>query len=213
MGEKLFHDASLCFQQWQSCASCHPDARSDGLNWDLLNDGIGNPKQAKSMLLAHRTPPAMITGVRASAAVAVRSGIRFIQFAVRPEEDARAIDAYLKHLEPAPSPHRVDGKLTPLAEQGKAVFAKAGCAACHPPPLFTDRRKYDLGMGRHGDKGRAFDTPTLVEAWRTAPYLHDGRADTIMDMLAEHNPDDAHGTTSKLSKQELEALTEYVLSL
>ncbi|MDP1716950.1 MAG: hypothetical protein Q8L40_02640, partial [Burkholderiales bacterium] len=43
-GELFFHDATVCFQQWQSCASCHPgDARVDGLNWDLLNDGMGNP--------------------------------------------------------------------------------------------------------------------------------------------------------------------------
>ena len=39
-GEMLFHDATICFQHWQACASCHPDARVDGLNWDLLNDGL-----------------------------------------------------------------------------------------------------------------------------------------------------------------------------
>ena len=44
-GNMYFHDATLGFQGWQSCASCHPnDARADGLNWDLLNDGLGNPK-------------------------------------------------------------------------------------------------------------------------------------------------------------------------
>ena len=63
-GELLFNDATICHQHWQSCASCHPDGRSDGLNWDLLNDGVGNPKNTKSMLLAHRTPPAMSEGVR-----------------------------------------------------------------------------------------------------------------------------------------------------
>ena len=56
-GEFYFHDAGICFQGWQSCASCHPgQARVDGLNWDLLNDGIGNPKNTKSLLLAHQTP-------------------------------------------------------------------------------------------------------------------------------------------------------------
>ena len=30
-GEQYFNDATLCFQKWQSCASCHPDARADGL--------------------------------------------------------------------------------------------------------------------------------------------------------------------------------------
>ena len=36
-GEILFHDASDCFERWQSCASCHPDARADGLNWDRVH--------------------------------------------------------------------------------------------------------------------------------------------------------------------------------
>lgn len=55
--ETLFNDATICFQQWQSCASCHPGGgRLDGLNWDLVNDGIGNPKNTKSLLLVHKTP-------------------------------------------------------------------------------------------------------------------------------------------------------------
>jgi cytochrome c peroxidase len=47
--ERLFHDATIGHQSWQSCASCHPDGRAGGLNWDLLNDGIGNPKNTKSV--------------------------------------------------------------------------------------------------------------------------------------------------------------------
>ena len=99
-GEMYFHDADICFQQWQSCSSCHPNARVDGLNWDLLNDDIGNPKNAKSMLLAHKTPPSMSFGVRSTAEDAVRAGIRHIQFAVPPEEDKvpESIDEYLKAL-------------------------------------------------------------------------------------------------------------------
>ena len=58
-GERLFNDTTLCHQRWQSCASCHPDGRTDGLNWDLLNDGIGNPKNTKSLLLASEKPPEM----------------------------------------------------------------------------------------------------------------------------------------------------------
>src|SRR5204862_1447522 len=88
-GEKLFNDGLLSFQGWLSCASCHgPDGRVDGLNWDLLNDGIGNPKNTKSLLLAHRTPPAMSQGVREDAEEAVRAGIRHILFAERPDRDA-----------------------------------------------------------------------------------------------------------------------------
>jgi hypothetical protein len=59
--------------------SCHPDGRSDRLNWDLLNDGVGNPKNTNSMLLAHQTPPAMSEGVRLTAEAAVRSGYATIR--------------------------------------------------------------------------------------------------------------------------------------
>ena len=57
------------------------------------------------------------------------------------------------------------------------------------------------------------DTPTLAEVWRTAPYLHDGRAADLRAMLVEHNPGDRHGRTSDLSERELADLIEYVRSL
>ena len=212
-GEIHFHDAALCFQHWQSCVSCHPDVRSDGLNWDLLNDGMGNPKNTKSMVCAHRTPPAMVTGVRPSAEVAVRAGIRYIQFAVRPEEDAEAIDAYLKSLAPVPSPLLVEGKLCDSAKRGVKVYEKAGCAVCHPAPRYTDLKLYNVGIGTGREKDVKFDTPSLVECWRTGPYLYDGRAATIEDVLVPHNKNDKHGKTTNLSKQDLADLAAYVKSL
>ncbi len=212
-GEMLFHDADLCFQRWQSCASCHPDARADGLNWDLLNDGLGTPKNTKSMLWAHRTPPVMSLGVRETAETAVRAGLRHIQFVVRPEADAAAIDAYLKSLEPLPGPQAGDSQVDARAEHGKRVFEKAGCLACHAPPLYTSLKPYDVGTGTGRETGNTFDTPTLVELWRTAPYLHDGRAATIEEVFTQFNRDDRHGKTSTLSPTELEDLTAFLLSL
>ncbi|MHC4330729.1 MAG: beta-propeller fold lactonase family protein [Planctomycetota bacterium] len=212
-GEMLFNDALLCFQSWQSCASCHPsDARVDALNWDLLNDGLGNPKNTKSLLLSHETPPAMITGIRENAEIAVRAGFRHILFAVRPEEEAAAIDKYLKSLKPVPSPHLAGGKLSASAKRGQGVFGKAGCSSCHTGLLYTDLQKYDVGTGKGLDENRQFDTPSLVEAWRTAPYLYDGRAATIEEVLTTYNPDDKHGTTSKLTDSEIKDLVQFVLS-
>jgi YVTN family beta-propeller protein len=215
-GEYLFNDASICFQNWQSCASCHgPDARVDGLNWDLLNDGIGNPKNAKSLLLAHSTPPAMSQGVREDAVAAVRAGLEFILFASVPESDAQAIDAYLKSLRPVPSPYLENGKLSAGARRGRALFhdAKVGCAQCHPERMFTDLKPYDVGTRARTDRYDAFDTPTLVEVWRTAPYLHDGSAPTLRDVLTTANPRDRHGKTSHLTKQQIDDLLAYILSL
>ena len=213
-GEMLFNTATTCFQQWQSCASCHTeDARSDGLNWDLLNDGLGNPKNTKSLLLAHQTPPTMSLGVRATAEVAVRAGIRHIQFAQRPEAEAQAMDAYLKSLKPIPSPYLVEGKLSASAKRGQAVFNKANCAFCHSGPLYTNLKLADVGTGQGREQDMAFDTPTLVEIWRTAPYLHNGSATTLRDVLTEFNPSDKHGRTSGLTEQELTDLETYLLSL
>ena len=213
-GEMLFHDATNCFQQWQSCASCHPgQGRTDALNWDLLNDGIGNPRSTKSLLLAHRTPPAMITGVRDKAETAVRAGLLHIEFADPDERDATALDAYLGSLAPVPSPRLVGGKLSPAATRGKQVFERSGCAGCHPAPLYTDLQQYNVGTGAGRDRDTEFDTPTLVEVWRTAPYLHHGGATTIRQLLTGYNRADRHGSTSELTEQEIDDLTEFVLSL
>jgi DNA-binding beta-propeller fold protein YncE len=217
-GEMLFNDANICFQGWQSCASCHSyDARVDGLNWDLLNDGIGNPKNSKSLLLSFETPPAMSMGIRETAETAVRSGIRHILFTEQPPEVAAAIDAYIQTLEPIPSPRLVKGELSEKARRGKAIFddPKAGCATCHPPAkVFTDQHSHDVGTkGMLDQEANRFDTPTLIEAWRTAPYFHDGSAATIREVLKERNAEDRHGKTSHLNDEEIEALTAYVLSL
>jgi DNA-binding beta-propeller fold protein YncE len=215
-GERLFHDATICHQGWQSCASCHPDGRADGLNWDLLNDGLGNPKNTKSLLLCCPTPPAMSLGVRMTAEQALRSGLRHILFAKRPESEAAAIDTYLRSLQPMPSPRLKNGRLTASALRGKALFesARTGCSTCHPPGLFTDLQVHDVGTRRPGDKpGDKFDTPTLIELWRTAPFLHDGSAATIRDVLTTGNPHDRHGKTSSLSRRQIQDLCAYLLSL
>ncbi len=214
-GEMLFHDARLCFQKWQSCASCHPDGRVDGLNWDLLNDGVGNPKNTKSLLLSHQTPPAMGTGVRADAEAAVRSGIRHILFLERPEQEAVAIDEYLKAMRPLPSPFLENGNLSEAARRGEEIFhrAEVGCASCHGGALYTDLQSYDVGTRGKFGKHDVFDTPTLIELWRTAPYLHDGSAAAILDILTTGNRDDKHGRTSHLTPEELADLEVFLKSL
>ncbi len=216
-GEFYFNDASICFQGWQSCASCHSsDARVDGLNWDNLNDGIGNPKNAKSLLLAHLTPPSMWLGVRSNAYVAVRAGIKNSLFTIQPEHVAQAIDEYLKSLRPEPSPYLVNGKLSPAAERGERLFFSEaiGCSECHSGPLRTDMKFHDVGTrGRYDKATDRFDTPSLVEIWRSAPYLHDGSAATIEDVLTTANSEGKHGETKQLSTEQLTDLVAYVLSL
>jgi len=213
-GAIYFNDATICFQKWQSCSCCHPGARADAVNWDLLNDGIGNPKNTKSLLLSHQTPPVMITGIRPNAETAVRAGIKYILFTTVDEKRATAMDAYLKSLKPVPSPYLVNGKLSDSAIRGKKVFDDAGCTTCHSGKFYTDMSKYDVGTAVAGmDKGKEFDTPTLIEVWRTAPYLFDGRAATLEEVFSTFNKGDNHGFTSTLTEQQRKDLIEYVNSL
>ena len=210
-GEVFFNDAQLTFQQWLTCASCHPDIRTDALNWDLGNDGLGSPRNAKPLLLSHMTPPTTVTGCRADAETSVRAGFKFIEFAVRPEEDSIAVDEYLKSLRPLQSPYLVEGRLSPAAQRGQQLFKQAKCADCHSGQFFTDMQPYDVGTGRGA--GEELDPPSLAEIWRTAPYLQDGRAATMEEVLTTYNPEDKHGLTSNLSPEQIQDLTEYVLSI
>lgn len=208
-GERYFNDASNCFQNWQSCNGCHPgDARTDGMNWDLMNDGVGNSKNCKSLLFSHVTPPSMISGIRATAEIAVHAGFKFIQFFDIDEEHADCVDAYLKSLRAVPSPYLINGELTEKAKAGRKVFEKQGCGECHSGPYFTDLKLHRIGEDVEFENG--WDTPTLREVWRTAPYLFNGRAATMEEVFSVYK----HGLENKkISKKDIEALTEYVNSL
>jgi len=213
-GEMIFHDAEHTLQKWLSCVSCHPDGgRPDGLNWDLILDGVGNAKNTKSLLLAHQTPPTTITGTRANAEVSVRSGFLHIEFSSVPETDAVAVDAYLKSLEPVPSPFLVNGRLGTAALRGREVFERTGCGGCHGGPLLTDMQRHVVGTGRGAEKETPYDTPTLVEIWRTAPYLHDGRARTLKDIFDSTGNGWSHSLANRLNESEIDDLAAYVRTL
>ena len=67
-----------------------------------------------------------------------------------------------------------------------------------------------MGSRAHGDRRSDFDTPTLIEVWRTAPYMHDGHYATVEELLTTGN----HGRAAdRLDRRQLADLAEFVLSL
>lgn len=113
---------------------------------------------------------------------------------------------------------------------GRALFLRAdtGCAGCHIPPRYTDSVLtsdpadyvlHDVGTlsatsgMRLGGPLPGIDTPTLKGIWATPPYLHDGSAPTVIDVLVTRNRDDRHGRTSHLSPTEIDDLAEFLHSL
>jgi cytochrome c peroxidase len=117
---------------------------------------------------------------------------------------ARALTAFLQTLNtPADSPFdkgRSDpAAMSPSARRGLVLFAgRAGCLTCHQGALFSDHRFHNLGLKQGSgpeDAGRwrvaptrgaygAFRTPGLRNIARTAPYMHDGRFQTLADVVA-----------------------------
>src|SRR5690606_29532276 len=116
---------------------------------------------------------------------------------------ARALAAFQRTMTSYDTPYdhfragRTDA-LSPTARQGVALF-EAHCASCHAGPNFSDGRYHrladpapdgnDRGLGevtgRPDDDGR-FRTPNLRNVGLTAPYLHDGSADTLADAIIRH---------------------------
>jgi cytochrome c peroxidase len=118
-----------------------------------------------------------------------------------------SVNTYLKSLRPLPSPYLVDGRLSEKAVAGSRSFTKFGCDNCHSGEYFTDMRKHQIGEGVEFEAG--WDTPTLIEVWRTAPYLFDGRAATLKEVFSVYK----HGLDAKISEKEIDELTEYINSL
>ena len=187
----------------------------DGLNWDLLNDGEGNSKNTKSLLFSQETPPVMSTGVRPSAEIAVRAGLHHMMALEEYEAIALSIDAYLSSLRPVKKTPDEFSNDCGLIQRGENIFysQEAQCSDCHLGEYYTDLEKYDVDSKDDFDPRWDYDTPSLIEVWRTAPYLHDGRAETLEDIFVIWNKNDFHGKTSHLSRQEIKALVAFIETL
>jgi DNA-binding beta-propeller fold protein YncE len=136
--------------------------------------------------------------------------------------DLDALAAYVSSLDSVgPSPYRApDGSLTADAQAGQQLFnGTAQCNSCHAGPDFSDSATgvlHDVGTikktsGRRlGAPLTGLDTPTLKGVWDTAPYLHDGSAATLMDVLTTANAGNRHGNTAALGTQQLQQLVAYL---
>lgn len=234
-GKRLFNSSvsiELSKDRWISCATCHFNGEHDGRTW-FFQDG---PRNTPSLLGVADTGPFHWSG-DLDELHDVESTIRNIQAGTglidgpancTPACDqgspnagrSEALDhlvAYLETLTLSPNPNLIgEGELPEIARRGKDIFfsAQTGCASCHLPPLYTDRMRHDVGTGTSSleNKGHRFDTPSLRGIYKTAPYLHDGSAATLMDVLI-NNANDEHGTTSHLFAEDLEALVEFLKAL
>ena len=72
---------------------------------------------------------------------------------------------------------------------------------------------HDVGSKGRYDRQAEFDTPTLLEVWRTAPYMHDGHYTTLRELLDEGRHGHLRGDVEGLTEKQRDDLVEFVLSL
>jgi len=160
--------------------------------------------------------------------------------APNPDNIAKALAAFLRSLNSGEAPwdRYAAGDTTAVTADAAAGYqlftGKAGCAACHRPPLFTDSQFHNIGLeaGKpQPDPGRfavtkdpadmsAFKTPTLRSVAISGPYFHDGSAASLEQavryMAAGGNPAAAKSgllVDRKLSDKEISQIIAFLNSL
>ncbi|WZO97013.1 cytochrome c peroxidase [Isosphaeraceae bacterium EP7] len=224
-GEMLFHDAKRSFNQWYSCNTCHSDGHTNGLDYDTLNDGsqdlstahLRSRKKAPTLRGVASTGPWTWHGWQTSLEDAtIESFTKSMQGKAPTDEEVKALVAYLGTLDHPKNPNLApDGSLTESARRGEDIYRspKAACNTCHGGANLTDGKVHLTGLEEPGDAYRGYNPPSLKGAYDKAPYLHDGRSETLRDALkGPHSPEEVTGL-GELTEQELDDLIAYVKSL
>ncbi len=212
LGKQLFYssaDTRLADSGYIACAHCHPDGRDDGQTWDFTDRGEGlrnttslegragtgmgrlhwtgnfdEIQDFEADIRNHFGGSGLLTdddwAATADSLGAPKVGL---------SSDLDALAAYVASLTDTPR--------SPSPGAPADAFDAAGCGECHPAPLFTDSAlddplRHDVGTltaasgQRLGGPLDGLDTPTLLGAWATGPWLHDGSAPTLRDAIAAH---------------------------
>ena len=228
-GERIFHSADDTFNRQFSCHSCHPDGHVDGLTYDIQPDGIGSsPVDNRTLRGILDTAPFKWEGTNPS--LQRQCGPRLAVFFSRIQpftpEQLSALDNYICTIPRPPNRYRPLGaELTEAQRRGKKMFERATtndgriiqkgnrCVTCHFPPLYTDRLRHNIGTKFRFDEATEFDTPHLNNIYDSAPYLHNGIARTLEEIWTRYNPNDRHGVTNDMTKDQLNDLIEYIKTL
>lgn len=211
-----------------ACGTCHFEGTEDKLVW-FISDG---PRQTPS--LAGRllgTAPFNWAGSKDALSENMTQTVERMRGKGLTNQELGDLEQFLLYgLEAPKNPNlEVDAATKAKQELGKQIFEskEAGCAGCHQPSRnFTDGFSHDVGTASQAElttfaftkeinpdarEPWRLDTPTLKGLFYTAPYLHDGSAKTLLEVLDRTS--ESMGKTSHLSQVEKEALVEYLKTL
>lgn len=139
---------------------------------------------------------------------------------------ARALSAFQRSFVSNRAPYDLyvagdEGALDEESVRGMNLFAEAGCANCHAPPLFSSD-VYAVRVDGTEDEGRsnvtsraedtyAFRVPSLRNARETSPFFHDGRVVTLEEAIkAEVATSTEREESRPLSEDEVADLVAFI---
>ena len=230
-GQKLFHssdDTRMAKDQWISCATCHFDGGTDHTNW-FFPDGLRN---TPSLVGANLTGPFHWSG-NLDEIQDVEETIRILQGGSglvagdtncspscngEEKNSGRSIElddlaAYVTSLKFTLKKTELSSTEAASIAKGKELFFGAinNCASCHVPPLYTDGLNHKLLQPDLSEK--TLNTPSLLRLEQSAPYLHDGKAKSLDQVLMPPPLGYGHGEVQGSSTSNIEDLINYIKSL
>jgi cytochrome c peroxidase len=200
-----------------SCATCHFEGREDGHVWNFP-DGPRQTPSLQGRMLA-KTAPFHWNGEFNDLLAFMTHTVtnRMGGSGVTPAMEQQ-VAAFIESMPKADNPH--SNTAPEVLARGRAAFDAAECGTCHKTETFTDNTFADVGtfvktgavvdnFQLHG----GLNTPSLLGLARTAPYLHDGSAQTLKARIVTGKNLDQHGKTSRLSDADVDDLVSYLKSL
>jgi len=209
LGRKLFHQVGNLeiSADGRACASCHIEGRDDGITW-ATPDG---PRQTP-VLMGRLTGTAPFGWTGSGEKLSDHMQKTFARLGGKglEQDELSAMLAYVASLAP---PAGADVQRSAEVERGFQVFhaAETGCATCHSGDTLTDGQRHNIRSAAAGDNGKTFDTPSLLHVKASAPYFHDGRFQSLREMLDATSG--MMGETAQLSAADKHALVAYLETL
>ena len=192
-----------------ACVSCHPGGGDDGRVW---NFSTGSRRTQSLEGTLEGTAPYHWGGDMEG--IESFGGPVFGKRMGGPHLGYDRLDALRAYLTRLPAPPTSAPSDPAAAARGKTLFESTavGCSGCHSGAQLTNNESVDVGTGASG-KNELFQVPSLLGVGVRAPYLHDGRAATLLDRFGPAGGGDNHGQTSGLTSAQVKDLVNYLETL
>ena len=226
-GQRLFNnsdDPRLAKDQWIACATCHFEGGNDSASW-FFPDGKRN---TPSLFNSVQTAPFHWNGDL--------NEIQDVEFTIQDlmaghglsggqpnctpncsldksnagrSDDLDALANYVNSLQ-FPIAFTQMSALSNISAytSGKAIFEseETECITCHTPPNYTDNKNHLSDLSNPGGLKRVLNTPSLLGLRDSAPYLHDGSAKTLSEVLQLSVQTQNHGKIKHLTNKQSDDL-------